>query len=120
LRGDGDVDIVGVAALAEATPGTLTFLADRRLAGELERTRASAIVLPPEAPDTPLPSLRAREPYATFVEAVELLYPRRPARPGIHPSAMIAPGSTLGPRAVGGPHVVIGDPVPHDADRVRH
>src|SRR5690349_1228767 len=98
LRGDGDVDISDVAPLEDAGPGTLTFLADRRLAAHLATTRAAAIVLPPDAPDTDIPSLRAREPYATFVAAVELFHPPppRPA-PGIHPTAVVAASATLGP-----------------------
>lgn len=120
LRGDGEVEIVGVAALAEATPGTLTFLADRRLAGALAETQASAVVLPPEAPDGPLPSLRASDPYLTFVGAVELFHaPVRPV-PGVHPSAVIARSADIGPRAAIGPHVVIGERVTVGADAVLH
>ena len=120
LRGDGEVEIVGVAALAEAAPGTLTFLADRRLAGTLAETRASAVVLPPEVPDGPLPSLRAPDPYLTFVRAVELLHPPVGPVPGVHPSAVIARSAGIGPRATIGPHVVISDRVMVGADAVLH
>jgi UDP-3-O-[3-hydroxymyristoyl] glucosamine N-acyltransferase len=121
LRGDGDVDIVGVAPLETAEPGTLTFLADRRLAPELKRTRASAVVLPPEAPDVPLASLRAPHPYAAFVAALELLHPPRP-RPaaGIHPTAVVAASATLGPGAVVGPCVVVGERVTIGRDALLH
>ena len=58
LRGDGDVEIAGVAAIEDAPPGALTFLADARHARHLETTRAAAIVLAPDAPDVSLPSSR--------------------------------------------------------------
>src|SRR3990170_1915718 len=108
-RGDGNVEVWGVAPIEEATPGTLTFLADRRLGRALGTTRASAIVLPPDAPEVPLPSLRAANPYATFVDAVERLHPAPPRAPvGIHQTAVVAASAVIDAGAVIGPHVVIG------------
>jgi UDP-3-O-[3-hydroxymyristoyl] glucosamine N-acyltransferase len=121
LRGDGDVDITGVAALDDAVPGTLTFLADRRLAAKVADTRASAIVLAPDAPDVPLPSLRARHPYVTFVGVLELLQPPAPARvPGVHPSAVVAASATLAPGAIVEAHVVVGERVRIGRDATLH
>ena len=40
LRGDGGVDVVDVAPIEDAAAGTLTFLADRRLAGKLAAANA--------------------------------------------------------------------------------
>src|SRR5439155_846516 len=90
LRGDGDVEITDVAPIEDAPPGTLTFVADRRHAHGLAGSRAAAVLLPPDAPDVPLPSLRSPEPYAAFVAAVELFHrPWRP-EPGVHPTAVVA------------------------------
>src|SRR5262245_20579830 len=100
LRGDGEVEIAAVAPIDDAVPGTLTFLADRRLATRLATTRASAVLLPPGAADVALPSLRAAHPYVAFVAAVELLHPARPRpAPGIHPTAVVAASASLGPGA---------------------
>jgi hypothetical protein len=58
LEGTGaDVEITGVAPLEEAGPGTIT-LADRRLETHLAATRASAVLLGPDAPPSPVPVLR--------------------------------------------------------------
>jgi UDP-3-O-[3-hydroxymyristoyl] glucosamine N-acyltransferase len=118
LRGDGDVDVVDVAPIEDAPPGTLTFLADRRLAGKLAASRAAAVLLPLDAADVPLPSLRVPHPYVAFVAAVELFHPSppRPA-PAVHPSAVIASSATLGRGAWIGPHVVVGERarIGHDA-----
>ena len=112
LRGNGEVEIACVAPIEDAPPGALTFLADRRLVQHLATTRASAILLPPDAPEVPLPSLRVREPYLAFVAALELLHPAppRPA-PSVHPSAVVAASARLGPGALVGPHVVVGERV---------
>src|SRR6266436_175621 len=109
LRGDGAVEIVEVAAIEDALPGTLTFLADRRLAARLATTRAAAVLLPPDAPEVALPSVRVAHPYLAFVAAVELLHPP-PPRPAPHvdPSAVIAASARLGPRVVIGERTNIG------------
>jgi UDP-3-O-[3-hydroxymyristoyl] glucosamine N-acyltransferase len=121
LRGDGDVEIAGVASIEDAGPGTLTFLADRRLAGKLATSRASAVVLAHDAPEVSLPSLRAPHPYIVFVAAVELLHPP-PARSaaGVHPSAVVAASAVIGPGASLGPHVVVGERVTIGRDATLH
>ena len=121
LRGDGAVEIVDVAAIEDALPGTLTFLADRRLAARLAPTRAAAVLLPPDAPEVALPSVRVAHPYLAFVAAVELLHPP-PPRPAPHvdPSAVIAASARLGPGAVVGPRVVIGERTTIGRDATLH
>lgn len=121
VRGEGGTEITGVAPIDDARPGALTFLADPRLASALATTRASAVVLPPDAPEVALPSLRARQPYVTFVAAVELFHPPAPRpAPGVHASAVVAPSARLGPGAWVGPHVVIGERVRIGRDAVLH
>src|SRR5881392_545577 len=121
LRGDGGVEIVDVAPIEDAPPGTLTFLADRRLAARLATTRAAAVLLPPDAPEVALPSVRVAHPYLAFVAAVELLHPPppRPA-PRVDPSAVIAASARLGPGAVVGPRVVIGERTSIGRDAILH
>jgi len=111
LRGEGDVEIVDVAGIEDAPPGTLTFVADRRHAAALATSRAAAVLLPPDAPDAPMPSLRSPEPYAAFVAAVELFHPPSRPAPGVHPTAVVAPSATIGPEAAIGPYVVVGERV---------
>lgn len=120
LRGDGEVEIVGVAGLEDAGPGALTFLADRRLATKLGTTRASAIVLAPDGPETVQPSLRAPHPYLAFVQATELLHPTSRPAAGIHPTAVIARSASIGPGATIGAYVVIGEHVRIGRDAILH
>ena len=121
LRGDGGVEIADVAPLESAAPGTLAFLGDRRLAHLLATTRASAVILPPEAPDPAMPTLRAPHPYLAFVGAVELLHPaKRSAAPGVHPTAVVAATAVIGPRASIGPYATVGERTTIGADAVLH
>jgi UDP-3-O-[3-hydroxymyristoyl] glucosamine N-acyltransferase len=120
LHGDGDVEIVGVASIEEAPPGTLTFVAERRHEPLLATTRAAAVVLARDAPEVGMPSLRAPHPYVAFAAAVELFHP--PVRPAPHvdATAVIAPTAALGPNASIGAHVVVGDHVTIGRDAVLH
>ena len=113
LRGDGEVEVRGVAGIEEALPGDLTFLANPRYAHHLATTRASAIILPP-GHETPLPSLVSDNPYLSFARAVGLLRPQGRPPSGVHATAAVDPSARLGPdvhvgaRAVLGPRVRVG------------
>ena len=109
LDGDGDVDIDDVAAIDDARPGTLTFLADPKLTKHLRTTAASAIVLGADAPPVELPALRTSDPYAAFVAAIAIFHPPVRPAPGIHPTAVIATSARIGARASIGPHCVVGE-----------
>lgn len=111
LRGDGNIEIHGVAPIEEAEPGTLTFVANPRYRAYLQNTRASAVIVSASEPETTLPSLRAADPYLAFAAAIELFYTPPPADTGIHPTAIIARSARLGRDAAVGPYCVISDEV---------
>lgn len=111
LRGDGTVEIHGLAPIEEATPGTLTFVANPRYRPHLQTTRASAVIVATNEAELPLPSLRAADPYLAFSQAIELFYVAPPAPSGIHPTAVIAPSARLGRDACIGAFCVIGEDV---------
>jgi len=115
-----DVEITGVAPLEEAGPGTITVLADRRLETLLAGTRASAVLLGPDAPASPVPVLRVSHPWVAFAQAMELFHPAQRPPAGIHPTAVVAASAVIGPGAFVGPHVVLGDEVRIGRDAVLH
>ncbi len=108
LVGDGEADVVRVAAIHQAGPGDLTFLANPKYAGALARTRASAVILGERDPEAPCPMLRTAEPYVAFARALVLLSPPQRPAPGIHPTAVVDEGVTLAPDAHVGPFVHLG------------
>ena len=134
LEGTGaDVEITGVAPLEDAGPGTLTFLADRRLEAHLAATRASAVLLGPDAPPSPVPALRVPHPYVAFVARDRAVPParsgRRPAsipRRWSRRARVIGPGAFVGPlRRASATSVRIGrdavlHPRRHDLPRRAH
>jgi UDP-3-O-[3-hydroxymyristoyl] glucosamine N-acyltransferase len=109
VRGAEDVEITGVAGIDEACPDHLTFVANPKYIPSIATTRAGAIILGRDAPQTPIPTLLADDPYVTFAKAIELFYqPPRPA-PGVHPTATIAASATLGRNVSVGANAVIGE-----------
>ena len=109
LEGDGDIDIRGIAAIDDALPGDLTFFTNPKYATSLRETRASAVILGETADPAPCAMLRAKQPYLAFARAVELF--SDPWRPpvGIHPTAVVGAGVTIGDGVSVGPFAVIGD-----------
>lgn len=120
LRGDGTIEIGAVRSLEEAGPGDVTFLANRKYAGQVATTRASAIILAADADAVPLASLRTANPYLAFAEALALFHPPRRPPPGIHPTAVIAATARVGDDASIGAYAVVGDDVEIGADATIH
>jgi UDP-3-O-[3-hydroxymyristoyl] glucosamine N-acyltransferase len=111
LGGDANIEIHAMAAIEEAEPGTLTFVANPRYHPYLRSTRASAVIVGLTEGDVPLPCLRAADPYMAFAQALELFYVPPPLPSGIHPTAVIAASASIGRDAAIGPSCVIGEEV---------
>ena len=126
LSGPGDADIIGAAGVHEASEGTITFITGKNLLKDLERSRASAALVPVDTPEMHLPLLRVKNPRLAFARVLELFYvaPYRPqgisdkavlgrnvvigADPSIHPYAVIADDAKIGDRVSIYPGVHVG------------
>ncbi|MCW0436604.1 MULTISPECIES: UDP-3-O-(3-hydroxymyristoyl)glucosamine N-acyltransferase [Xanthomonas] len=109
VHGDGSVAVRGVATLAQAGPGQLSFLANPRYRAQLADSTAAIVVLrADDAEAAPGTALIARDPYVAFAKIAALfdVAPLRP--PGIHPSASIDPSAQVAPSAHIGAFVSIG------------
>jgi len=110
LVGDGSIVISAMAALNDAAPGDIAFLANRRYRGQLATTRASAVIVAPDdAGLTALPKLVTENPYATYAKAAALLYPPVLAVPGINASASVSATAQVAASATIGAYVVVGE-----------
>lgn len=114
LRGDGSVVVSQVGALTSAGAGEIAFLSNPKYRRELQRTRAAAVIVPPQfADDTTLPRIVDQNVYAYYARVVALLNPRACRPLGIHPSAVVhskVPASaSIGENVVIGSDVVIGE-----------
>jgi UDP-3-O-[3-hydroxymyristoyl] glucosamine N-acyltransferase len=113
LEGLPDIEIQGVAGIEQATPGQLTFLANKRYIPLLKTTQASAVLIEGGAPLDrapnlpPLAALRTANPYLAFAHALELFYKPPRYEPGVHPTAVIARTARVPEGAHIGPYCFI-------------
>jgi UDP-3-O-[3-hydroxymyristoyl] glucosamine N-acyltransferase len=104
--------IRGIAALADAGPGDLSFLGNAKYRGEVAATRASVVLLPEDYGGDPKrgqlflavsnPSLAL----ARLCSRIEQKLWPKPV-PGVHPTASIGPGAVVTASATVGPLCVV-------------
>jgi UDP-3-O-[3-hydroxymyristoyl] glucosamine N-acyltransferase len=120
LRGDGAIEITGVAGIEHATSSQLTFLANPKYAPRVRQTHAAAVLVSEPIEGLDAAQLVSRQPYLDFARAVALFYqPPRP-QPGIHPHAWIAPTARIGDNASIGAFAVVGAGVSIGRNAVLH
>jgi UDP-3-O-[3-hydroxymyristoyl] glucosamine N-acyltransferase len=107
LRGDGSVEVTGVAGIEQAGPCDLTFLANPRYGEHLRTTRAAAVILAPGL-EAAVPCLLSDNPYLAFARAVVLIRPPARPLPGVHASAQVHATAVLGPDVHVGALAVVG------------
>lgn len=107
-RGDGGLEITGVAGIEEAGPQQVTFVANPKYAARARSTRAAAVLVQPDFPEIAAATLRTANPYLAFARAIEVFYHSPVYPPGIHPTAVIDATATLGRNAHVGAYVVVG------------
>jgi UDP-3-O-[3-hydroxymyristoyl] glucosamine N-acyltransferase len=111
LEGDGDVDIVRVAAIHAAQPGDLTFIASARYLPQLATTRASAVILgrmKRDAPPAACAVLHVDDPYTALAHAAMLFAPDTRRAPGIDALSSVAEDAEIGADVSIGPFVTVG------------
>ncbi|MBL8857956.1 MAG: UDP-3-O-(3-hydroxymyristoyl)glucosamine N-acyltransferase [Planctomycetes bacterium] len=118
VDGDGSRTVDGPAALGEAGPREISFLANPRYRSQLAATRAGAILVAPdiERPRQDVVLLRVRNPNKAFTAIVSAFIEPDPTPvPGVHssavvdPEAAVAPSASIGPFCWVGPGAVIGE-----------
>ncbi len=120
LKGDGTIEITGVAGMEQAGPSEITFLANPKYAPKVKHCRAAAILVSQPLAQASPASLVSANPYHDFARALALFYqpPRPPA--GIHPQASIASTARIGEGAAIGPYAVVGEHVTIGRNAVLH
>jgi UDP-3-O-[3-hydroxymyristoyl] glucosamine N-acyltransferase len=100
--------------------GQLTFLANRKYAAAARMSKASAILLAPEAGPVPMAALRSENPYFDFARAIEFFYAPPQYAPGVHSTAVISPRARIGEGAHVGPYCFVDDDVEIGGRAVLH
>ncbi|GAB4127204.1 MAG: UDP-3-O-(3-hydroxymyristoyl)glucosamine N-acyltransferase [Sideroxydans sp.] len=109
IEGDEQTRIARIATLEKAQPGDIAFLANAKYRKQLESSHASAFIVGhADAGLTAKPRIVAANPYAYFARLSALLNPPQVYAPGVHPTAVIAPGAQVAADAHVGPQVTVG------------
>lgn len=108
-EGNGEVEITGVESLERAKKGDISFYEGPKYRPLLEKTEASAVIIPLEEKFEKLPVLKAKNPKLIFAEILELFYEQYLPKPGIHPSAFVSKKAKIGKNVSIGAFCYIGD-----------
>lgn len=106
-EGQGELEITAVASLDLAGPRDIAFAANRKTASVAAESRAGCLLVMNDFPKGRT-LIRVADPRAAFASVIKLLYPPSPVTPGIHPSAVIAPGAQIPKSVAIGPYAIIG------------
>jgi UDP-3-O-[3-hydroxymyristoyl] glucosamine N-acyltransferase len=112
LVGDGAAVVTAIAPLDRATPTDLSFLASARYARLFESTRAAVVLVAPdlaEAAGTARARVIVDKPHDALLQVLPRLYTAPAREPGVHPTARVGRGATLGEGVTLGAYAVIGD-----------
>jgi len=113
LSTDCDPELTGLAAVDEASPGTLSYVEGAKFAAQVGKTDASALILPQDkalqaqAQERSIAWIAASQPRLMFAQAISLLYQPFQPVPEIHPTAVIHPSAQIGTAVYIGSHAAI-------------
>lgn len=114
LAGDPSIKITGVASIAEAGSGDITFAVDEHI-GEAEKSKAAAVILPNTVNDFPRSAVFVDNPREVFIKLLQLFRPSLEITREISDKAAIGKNVSIGknvavmPCAVLDDNAVIGD-----------
>lgn len=137
VDGDGALEIRGVGSLETAGPGALSFYGNQKYKSELEKTAASAVLVPLDAAlGSQRTWIRVSQPHLAFARIAQVFHLKKRPPPGISPKAFVDPearvdasatvmagafiasGARVGPRSVLYPGVYLGEKAEVGADTV--
>jgi len=98
-----EVEISGVAALAEAAPGEIAFLGNEKYFRDFLATKASLVLVPPGLPEYPegVGMIEVENPSLAFNALVDhFMKAANDFAPGIAPTAVVDPTAVLDPAKV--------------------
>ena len=104
-----DLEILGVASLADANPGDLAFFGNPKYISALRKSRATAVLVPHGfGEDVPAVRIWVDNPAASFSSLLPIFAPEPVIIPeGIHPTAVIGQGAILAEDIRIAPYAVI-------------
>jgi len=110
VEGDPDRAVEAIRSLEDAGPGDLSVLKDSRYRQQADASRAGALLVGPAlaAAVAGRDLLVVADPDDALIRLVSVVHPAAPREAGVHPTAVLEPGTEVDPTAHVGPYAVIG------------
>lgn len=109
-EGDGDRNILRVAALESAGLEDIAFIASTRAAKAADNSAAGCLIAPMNyVANGEQPVIRAQDPRSAIALVIPHLHPKRQSARGVHPTAIIAPSAILGDNVAVAAYASVGD-----------
>ena len=109
LVGDGAAVVEGVRSLEKAGPRDLSFAADAKAEAAAAASSAGVLLARSAGPFPGRNVIEVPDPSAALASVLAREFPRRSARPGVHPTAIVDAGARVAPGAEVGPYAVVGE-----------
>ncbi len=108
LNGDASIEITALNGIAEAGPGQLTYVAQRKYLKRLAESKASAVLVS-EAVNAPCAQIVVRNPALAFARLLHEFHPAKRPAAGVDARAVVGKDVRLGENVVVSQFVSIGD-----------
>jgi len=109
LVGDGAAVVEGVRSLEKAGPRDLSFATDARAEAPAAASAAGVLLARSAEAFPGRTVIEVPNPSAALAVLLAHAFPRRSARPGVHPTAIVYPGACVAAGAEVGPYAVVGE-----------
>jgi len=103
-----DVTITGVGTVDDAKAGQITFIEKAVMLPAGESSGASALIVPPSATTERKPIIITEDPRLAFNRVLQIFAPEPKCYIGVHPTAVIEDGVTIGEHVSVGAYAFIG------------
>jgi UDP-3-O-[3-hydroxymyristoyl] glucosamine N-acyltransferase len=121
LSSQDDLEISGAATLSVARPGEITLADSPRLAPQLARSEASAVIVPASFQPTDRPYITVNDVHAAFGKVVAHFHPPRQTHiTGVSPAAYVSPTAQIAEGVEVHPQAFIGKDVQIGSGTVVH
>ncbi len=111
VMGDGDIVISNVAGLDTAKKGDISFLAKSAKKALLDKTDASAVIVPLDIDEAPQPAIKVKNPYLASAIIHNYLLEEEFVAKGVHEQAYVGSDCTMGEKITIEACAVIGNSV---------
>jgi UDP-3-O-[3-hydroxymyristoyl] glucosamine N-acyltransferase len=109
LYGDGEKAVKALNSIALAGDGDITFAGEKKYFSRLKDCKASAVIISEKVEEISMPQIVVANVDNAIITVLGALAPQRPAKSGIHQTALVSEGAQIGKNVYIGAFVFVDD-----------